>query len=178
MKMVPLTYDTCEETRKWRNDDMQSLRTPFMNTLEMQEDFYEDIVCDPASPHRYFGFIYETVSPIVYLGMGGITNIQWENRIGEISLIISPEHRRIGWGKEAAYMLYAYAFDTLNLYTVYGEVYRTNSLAENFWLNLFPAEYFTRAYLPNRKYWDGKYWQSVYFSISQPEYKQWQNSKE
>ncbi|MHC4464579.1 MAG: hypothetical protein ACYS30_24585 [Planctomycetota bacterium] len=29
-------------------------------------------------------------------GMGGITNIQWENRLGEISLLIRPESRGKG----------------------------------------------------------------------------------
>lgn len=97
--------------------------------------------------------------------MGGITNIQWENGIGEISLIINPGLRDSGHGSEAVGLLLNEAFNNMGLKTVFGECYSCSE-ATAFWINQ------TRKYngvggivLPNRKLWQGKHYDSLYFSI-------------
>jgi len=95
MKLEPLTLEQCQQVRIWRNAEMECWRTPFMLTKEMQGDFYQKRCCDRNSPHRYWAIvrtIMDEIKGVVpetgFIGMGGITYIQWENRIGEITLII------------------------------------------------------------------------------------------
>lgn len=195
MKLEPLTLGQCEQVRLWRNAEMEVWRTPFMLTEEMQVDFYQRC-CDRNSPHRYWAIVAEEekgidspesiaerqakflIRPIGFIGMGGITYIQWENRIGEITLIINPAYRDKHYGEETVDLLLDQAFNHLNLQTVFGEAYMCNPWWE-FWKKV------TRKYiyegirekvgtgwvnLPNRKYWQGQYYSSLYFSIDKDDF--------
>jgi len=151
MKLEPLTLEQCERVRIWRNAEMEVWRTPFMLTESMQAQFYYDRVCNRDSEHRYWAIVGEQgdeintsmtpENPCIktlgrdFIGMGGITYIQWENRIGEIILIVNPEFRRYNLGKKAVDLLLDQAFNHLNLQTVIGECYFCNSAWE-FWQKL------------------------------------------
>lgn len=178
MELRILSLEDCEQVRLWRNQSMESLRTPYELTREMQAKFYGDVICNPDSPHRYWGIwkfvplqqITFTGSPPP-IGYGGITNIQWENRIGEISLLIDPTMRDKGYGKEAVRLLLDKAFNYLNLQTVCGEVYTCNPSAWDFWKKLIKASaHSCWQSLPNRKYWQGRFWSGTYFSFDRGDY--------
>jgi len=96
--------------------------------------------------------------------MGGITNIQWENRLGEISLIIAPRYQKKGIGTNAAILLFNEAFYQMNLKTVFGECYRCNPSVA-FWEKITKRYDGYSTVLPNRKYWNGKFHDSYYFSV-------------
>lgn len=175
MKLEPLTLEQCEQVRIWRNAEMECWRTPFMLTREMQMDFYKRC-CDRNSPHRYWAIVRtveDEIKGVVpesgFIGMGGITYIQWENRIGEITLIIDPDERKDGLGEKAVELLLNQAFNHLNLQTVFGEVYWCNQ-AFDFWKQITKKHsgYLTK--LPNRKYWKDSYYDSWYFSIDKDDF--------
>jgi RimJ/RimL family protein N-acetyltransferase len=98
------------------------------------------------------------------MGFGGITNIQWENRIGEISLILHPDFRNKGYGEKAVELLLDQAFNYLNLQTVCGECYNCNPAAM-FWQKIIDKYKAYKTTLLDRKYWDGTYYNSIYFSV-------------
>ena len=172
MKLQVPTLEQCQKVRLWRNESMESLRTPYELTEEMQEDFYRDVICNRNSPHRYWSIITEPEefgkTPF-FIGFGGITNIQWENRLGEISLIISPSLRQGGLGQKAVDLLLDKAFNYMNLHTVCGECYCCNP-AKDFWKEVNRECGGTWAYLPDRKYWNGSYYNSLYFSFDKGSY--------
>jgi RimJ/RimL family protein N-acetyltransferase len=143
---------------------METLRTPYMLTQQQQEDFY-DSLCTGTSPHRY----YELWDDGQFVGLGGITYIQWENRCGEISLILAPDARGRGIGRRAVAELYRTAFNELNLNMVFGECYYCNS-SYNFWEKNTVEHCGHMTYLPQRKYWNGKYAHSLYFSVTKEQY--------
>lgn len=189
MKLEALTLDQCQQVRLWRNDALETLRTPYPLTQEQQEAFYRDVVCNRNSHHRYWAVVsvntFGDNDEQLFYGMVGITNIQWENRIGEISLIIDPDRRGKGEGEVAVDLLLNKAFNYLNLQTVFGECYRCNP-AWKFWREIANKYADKEAYrsltakeetivshymlLPNRKYFNGKYWMSVYFSIDKEDF--------
>lgn len=178
MKLNALTIQQCEQVRLWRNEALETLRTPYPLTEEMQKIFYEDVVCDRNSPHRYWAIeldkepadLSNGLNQSWFVGMGGITYIQWENSIGEISLIIKPDTRCGGIGKNAVDLLLDKAFNYLNLHTIFGEVYKSNVQGVKFWQSI-TAKYngFTTA-LPNRKFWNGEFHYSLYFSIDRDDF--------
>jgi RimJ/RimL family protein N-acetyltransferase len=159
MELRALERLDVEEARKWRNKARESLRTPYLLTIEDQQDFFDDLACGD-SPHRYF-----TIWDNGLIGVGGLTNIMWENRMAEISLIINPIHRKKGNGERAVSLLLDEAFNRMNLKTVFGECYICNQAWE-FWQKI--AELYDGFYttLPCRKYWDGNYFGSLYFSVN------------
>jgi len=168
MELRVLSPIDCQDIREWRNQSMESLRTPYELTWEMQEDFYRNVICNPDSKHRYWALVIE---PDKLVGIGGITNIIWENRIGEISLLIDPECRDKGYGKEAVELLLDKAFNYLNLKTVCGEVYSCSPRGINFWADLVKGKGGSCwTTLRKRKYWKGNFWDSAYFSFDREDY--------
>lgn len=184
MTLRPLSLSDMEAIRQWRNEVPETLRTPFELTAEQQEDWYRNVICDRRSTTRYWG-IWNVVDltgqkrefkePSYYLfkqgaeadwrliGYGGIENIQWENRLGEISLLIAPEQRGNGLGAAAVEEILRRAFGRLNLYGVWGECY-TCSSAVRFWERQVKKWGGSSVVLPgHRKYWQGNYWPSLYF---------------
>lgn len=160
LELKPLTHGQCLSVVDWRNEDISLLRTPFFLTREMQSEFYQNVVCDRKSNHRFFAIFndYE------FVGMGGITNIEWENSIGEISIILSPQSRGKGVGRQAVLALIDMAHNKLNLKTLFGECYFCSPYYD-FWLKICNELSAPKTTLKNRKYWDGEYYDSLYFSF-------------
>ncbi len=199
MKLEILTLEQCEEVRKWRNQCLETLRTPYPLTKEMQESFYQNVVCNRNSPHRYWaiwgekedypagsaikvkkGELIVPKIPEFFLGMGGLTGISLENRNAEISLIINPEYRNKGIGKQAVTLLLDQGFNYLNLQTIYGEVYGCNHFEiVEFWKKI--TEEYTKTnfvnwiVMRNRKFWKGKYYQGYYFTIDRDDFNSVEN---
>jgi RimJ/RimL family protein N-acetyltransferase len=147
----------------WRNDARQTLRTTGFSTIDLQEKFIESL--DPKV-HRFFSFL-DGGSLVAF---GGLTDIQWENRMAEISLIVDPDCQRSGFGSEAVDMILDEAFNKLNLNTVFGECYKCNP-AVDFWFRLVQKYEGHTSILPNRKFWNGEYHDSLHFSIDAEAYR-------
>lgn len=164
LRLQAPTRDEVMRAREWRNgDSLDTLRTPFRLTEEMQGDFYRDVISNRSSPHRFFS-MYSGDG--VFTAFGGLTNIQWENGLAEISLIVHPEYRGKGIGRASVDVLLAEAFDRMRLMTVCGEVYKCNTTAAAFWTDLAAAGDWTMLELPRRKWAEGRLWDSLYFSVS------------
>lgn len=156
-----LELSDMEPIRSWRNQHLDILRTPFALTKEQQEDWYKNEICNRQSKSRFWAIELKGTLPSV-VGYGGIENIQWENSIGEISLLISPSMQGKGVGIVHAKEILRRAFHELNLKTVYAECYENNK-ATKFWDKVFNGCFQT--ILPNRKYYKGVYWGSIYYSM-------------
>ena len=162
-----LELSDMEPIRIWRNQHLDILRTPFALTKEQQEDWYKNEICNRQSKSRFWAVVkntYKLDGKIVgdCVGYGGIENIQWENSLGEISLLIGPEYQGKGYGIKAAKEILRKAFQELNLKTVYAECYENNK-ATKFWDKVFNGCFQT--ILPNRKYYNGVYFNSIYYSM-------------
>jgi len=122
IEIGPLSREDMEIIRGWRNKIPETLRTPYFLTEEMQEAYYDQVICNRASTTRYWafkqdsGFIAEEL-----IGMGGIENISWENSIGELSVLVNPEKRGKGFGKQIVHEILNQAFNFLNLENVFAE---------------------------------------------------------
>lgn len=172
-----LTLDDCRSVRLWRNQVLESLRTPYPLTIEQQDVFYERVVSDRTSPHRYYAVRSATMkgrgaraslvraASDALVAMVGLTNIIWENRSAEISLIVNPTAHGHGSGSECVRMVLIEAFERLDLALVYGESYECNP-AVGFWRALLSMWGGYTTTLPSRKFWGGRRWDSLYFSWS------------
>lgn len=167
MKLDVLTREQVEQVRQWRNEERQFLRTPYFITKEMQADFYDNVISNRDSKHRYYAIVRDgdgSHAASAFIGMGGLTNIEWENGRAEISLIINPEYRNQGHGKEAVRLLLAEGFDNMSLETVWGEVYYCGNV--RFWQKLVDAWGGDRVDIPwTVKRWGGETYGSMMFAF-------------
>ena len=173
-QLVAPTLEDCEEVRGWRNAEgsRATLRTPMMLTQEQQAAFYRDVVCDRSAPHRYWSLVGpdpvprmpKIVAGSMLLAFGGLTDIEWENGAAQISLIVRPDVRGHGVGREAVRLILREAFERMRLLTVHGEVYDCNP-ASAFWRSRAGTNV---AYVPGRKWWDGRLHGSLVFWFSAP----------
>lgn len=161
MILTELTKENCEIVRQWRNQDISAYRTPYFLTREQQEDFYLTDICNRNSYNRWWA-IKENLD---FIGMTGLTNISLENRNAEISIVINPNSRQKGLGETALKLLLDKGFNELNLENIYGECYWCNN-AVKFWNKMILKYNATEATLPARKYWNGAYYSSLYFTFN------------
>jgi len=163
-------------------------RTPFLLTESMQGEFYHSQICNRQANARYWGIWTEGKAlklnfghnepvnyPIVeeakedeFIGMGEISNIQWENRLGEIGLIMHPEH--LDKADKAIDLILEQGFNHLNLENIFGECYYCSSYI-GIWETACKKYNGIDANLPNRKFWNGKYYSSLYFNINREAWK-------
>lgn len=157
------TIDDVLTVRHWRNTCPEALRTAGKTTAEQQKKFYMKL--QEVDNMKYFS----AYDGDVLIGFTGLTGIDKENKNAEISLIIDPEQSGKGYGKQIVKMILDKAFNEYGLNNVYGEVYHCN---DNFvfWVKICAIYngYTTR--LPQRKIWQGKEYDSMYFNINKEEY--------
>ena len=149
-----------EEVRKWRNSRLETLRTPYFLTQEMQEQFYHDIVCNRQANSRWWSACH--YSGLV--GLAGLTNIEWENGLAEISLILDPSEQKKGYGRAIVRMVLEQGFGNMGLKTIYGECYECNPAIE-FWRKVTEEHGGYCTMIPRRKLWKGKLYDSLHFTI-------------
>jgi RimJ/RimL family protein N-acetyltransferase len=159
LHLAAITRANCLTAKEWRNGFRQALRTPMLLTDEMQNTFFDKVATDRHCEDRY----WEIRQDASFVGLGGLSDIEWENRLAEISLFISPDVHGRGYGTESVHLLCEEGFDRMNLRTILGEAFLCNP-NWHFWEKLTTSFGGYNTILPNRKFWDGKYWGSYYFS--------------
>lgn len=148
-----------EEVARWRRGCPEALRTSDLISGPEQVLWFKNV---DRSRHRYWGIYGSVHSQLI--AFGGLTYISWENRSAEISLIVDPEMRRKGCGRDAVVKIVNEGFNQMNLEVIYGEVYHCNK-ALPFWERVIEDHGAGHVRLPDRKYWNGLYYDSTYFSI-------------
>ena len=73
-------------------------------------------------------------------------------------------------GFDGAQELLKKAFKYLNLKTVFGETYGCNTKGVVFWQRITDEHKGTKVMLPNRKFWNGQYYDGFYFSIDREDF--------
>jgi len=118
---------------KWRNENLQYFFSDEPVSIEKHLDWYErvshnasqrffvieTIIDNRSVPHGAMGFV-----PI---GTIGLQNVNFHHRHAEYGrFLIAEEHRGKGYGKDALATLLNFAFATLGLHKVYGDLLAVN----------------------------------------------------
>lgn len=170
VKLDALSLADAEQVRQWRNESIQNARTPFLLTTEMQQEWYDSVVCNREARHRYWGVWHDHACDDggkLWFDLGGIagfTDIDGRIRTAEVALMVAPELRGKGIGGQAFTKLLDQAFGVFNLETVFGECYLCNE-SLGFWRHMVKKWRGEERYLPKRQYWQGRYWDSLWFCI-------------
>jgi len=168
MRLDELNYVLVDDVVDWRNGCRESLRTSGITSTDTQLRFYNSL--KNRSDIKYYSILEEKDSyeeggnKNNIIGVGGLVNIEWPNRIAEIAVLLNPVFRGQGKGKDAVNLILDEAFDNMGITTVYGECYSC-SPALDFWSDMAKKEKWYTTVLPKRKIWNGKMYDSLYFSI-------------
>lgn len=159
----PSEQDVIVHVRRWREHCRESLRTTTVENVYTQRKFYDNVVSNPESHHRYWSCVDEKG---LFCGFVGLTYIDYVNGLAEISLITDPARRGEGIGTFAVKAVLQKAFHELRLHNVFGEVYAC-SPAYGWWTRLLEKmnAHSSNVVLPARKFWNGVFHNSLYFSF-------------
>jgi RimJ/RimL family protein N-acetyltransferase len=166
VRLEPVEWGDAWRIAGWRKVNPEGARTPFMLNGEQQDEWFAKVVCDRHSPHRYWS-VWDDQD---HIGLTGITNMEHENRRGEIALLVDPEKRGRGYGKQALWLALWQAFDNMDLEQVYGEAYYCNKYLK-FWQDIIVKYNLEYRELPSTKRWAGTRWDSLWFAIAQRDWK-------
>ena len=131
-----------------------------MLTENSQKSFYDSLASDRSI--AYFSILTDDE---ILIGIGGIVNIQHCNGIGEIALILDPNHRGKGLGELSMNLILNYGFGTIGLRNIFGESYKC-SKSHQFWEGIIEKNGLDNVTLPEKKFYDGEFHDSVYFNFS------------
>lgn len=158
MELRELRREDMPTIVKWRNQQQEILRTSYLLTDEMQYRFYDEVICNRNSNCRFFA-VTNNVNELI--GMAGLENIQWDNRLAEISIITNPDIFILPCiFKKIKYI----AFNQMNLNSIFTEVYKCSRYI-NAWEDIAKANKADIALLPRRKYWKSEYFDSYIYTF-------------
>jgi UDP-4-amino-4,6-dideoxy-N-acetyl-beta-L-altrosamine N-acetyltransferase len=153
--------------RDWRNDPDVKKFTREYRVLSMQNQMqWLDFL---ARNKNTIMFAVETKKGKL-IGCTGLTYIDWKNRGAEVSIYIGDKkYKGKGYGTDTLKTLMKYGFEGLNLHMLFGEIFEYNKAN----IRLFEKCGFKRdGVLRHRLYRDGKYWNSIFYSILKREWQQ------
>lgn len=103
-----------------------------------------------------------------YVGQGGIHQINWDNKLGRLSLIIKRGHWNNGYAQEILPTLINYAFKKLKLHKIWLMHWKENKKAGHLYKKVgFKKE----GVLVDEYFWRGKYHDMVRMSIINTKHK-------
>ena len=159
------------QLRDWRNHPEIRTRTREFRLLSLEHQ------------ERWYAALHDDRNTIMFavedeagklIGVVGLTYVDWKNRRAEVSIYIGDE---VAWGKgyglDALRTLCGYGFRTANLHKLYAEIFAFNEPS----VGLFEKAGFI---LDGRKrqdqFVDGKYWDTLVYSLLLAEYLQAQGT--
>lgn len=165
MKLRPIERSDIDQIRKWRNEQIEILRTPFYLTEPMQEKWFENVVSDRNSKYRFYACEAKVrIDSYELVGYCAL-EINWEGRQAEVGIVLGKENTGKKYGYEIFELLRQEAFERMNLDHLNFESYGSNEL-KMFWVKLIDKYNGQMVVIPKRKYARGKYWDSIYGVIS------------
>jgi len=151
----------------WRNDpDVKKFTREYrVLSIQNQMQWLDSLARD----RNTIMFAVETKKGKL-IGCTGLTYIDWKNRRAEVSIYIGDKkYKGKGYGTDTLKTLMDHGFKELNLHMLFGEIFEYNKAN----IGLFEKCGFKKdAVLRHRLYRDGKYWDSIFYSILDKEWKQ------
>ena len=125
---IRLDADVPEDARYWRNHpSIRKWCRQFTLIDEYQHEAWLEAQSESPSI-KMFGVMNRTE----YIGVCGLTSIDYINRNAEFSLYIEPTAQRKGFGKKALLSLLRHGFEDFGLKRIWGETYEGNPALKTF----------------------------------------------
>ncbi|MCK4339988.1 MAG: GNAT family N-acetyltransferase [Candidatus Cloacimonetes bacterium] len=159
------------ELKNWRNSQRDVLRQEKLLTDADQKEWFNRISNDDTQ--AIFAILEPNEKNInKFIGYCGIVNIDYKDFTGEVSFLVDPD--RVNdlflYRKDflsALYVLCCYGFENLNLRKLYAETY----MFREYHIKILEEFGFKSGeILKERKFVNGKYWDSIIHSVLKNEW--------
>ncbi|HYE72796.1 MAG TPA: GNAT family protein [Blastocatellia bacterium] len=165
IRLAPIEEGYLAKMRRWRNDPrVYRWCRQFEPITDAHHKAWFDGLNDDTSTKMYA--VMKSGTHNIFLGVCGLTSIDWVNRRAEFSLYIDPGAQGKGYGEAALRRLLKVGFEVLNLNCIWGEAFEGNPAVRMFERVGFKSEGERREFY----YRDGKYINAKLFSILRSEY--------
>jgi len=90
-EIVPIRSVDIENIRQWRNEQQLILRQNSIITPQQQEKYFEEQIWPSFQEEQPNQLLFSYLYHQVFIGYGGLTRIDWENKRAEISFLVEPQ---------------------------------------------------------------------------------------
>ena len=170
VKLRTVEQKDLEQLKNWRN--REEFKKHFREYLELNDlnqiEWFENEV---NKSNRTIMFSIVDAGTDNLIGCCGLTYINWVYRNADFSFYIGKDDLYIdelGYSIEAAKILLDYAFNQLNLHKIWTEIYEFDNQKKKF---LRLLSFNLDAKLREHYFYDGRWWDSLIFSLLKEEFK-------
>jgi RimJ/RimL family protein N-acetyltransferase len=90
--IVPIRMEDRYAIMQWRNDQIFHLRQNVLLTKEDQDNYFDTVITRLFNQDKPKMILVSYLKNDVCIGYGGLTNIEWESKRGELSFLLDPLH--------------------------------------------------------------------------------------
>ncbi len=167
--LCAVEQDDLEQLQIWRNkpDFRKNFREYREINRENQKIWFEKFV---VNDRNTIMFSIKKKNSDMLLGCCGLCYINWVNRYADLSFYIGKDDVYVDdiYAPDAVNLLLSYGFMELGLNKVWTEIYEFDKKKINFLQN---AGFSKDGELRQNYFYDGRWWNSIIFSLLKDEYK-------
>jgi len=93
-ELVPIRIQDVQLIRKWRNEQIKFLRQEIPITYEVQKSYFENVIKPSFNQSKPKVILFSFMEKSSIIGYGGFVNINWNDKISEISFLIDTERAK------------------------------------------------------------------------------------
>jgi len=167
--LTAVEKEDLSQLKTWRNnpDFRKKFREYRELNSEMQNNWFEKFVVNDKNTIM---FSIRNIANAELLGCCGLCYINWVHRYADLSFYIGKDNLYVDdkYALETVDLLIKYGFYELGLNKIWTEIYEFDSLKINF---LRRYGFKTDGQLRENYFYDGKWWDSLIFSILSKDFK-------
>ena len=170
IRLRPLEREDLKQLRDWRNDPdiFSRVREYRYLNMENQEAWFNSLRDDRKT--IMFGIEEGELHQLEFIGVCGLTNIDWIGRKAEVSIYIGDKlYRQKGLGIEILNALAKYAFGECNLNRLWAEAFDSNQAGRKLFIK---AGYEEEGILFAHAYKNGHYQNSHIYRMLRDEWQE------
>lgn len=147
-------------------DSMKYIPRPLCKNLE-DAQAHLDMINEKIDSNEAINWAVTLKTTLEVIGFVGHYRIHQQNSRSEIGYMITPEHYNMGYTTEIVDTLLDYGFNTLNLHSIEAVIDPENIASERV---LQKNNFVKEAHLIENEFFDGKYLDTVIYSILKRNY--------
>lgn len=121
-KIIPIRYEDRFKIMKWRNEQMYHLRQNAPLTIQMQDEYFNQVVLNLFDKEKPAQILFSYMYKEQCIGYGGLVHINWIDKHAEISFLMNTELEAIEFDIHWAtflQLIQEVAFESLKLHKIF-----------------------------------------------------------
>jgi len=166
--LISIDYNSIQKIREWRNKQVNILRQSKKITIKEQEDYFKKIIKPDIKKKFPKNIILSFVKSNKLIGYGGLTNICWKSKRGELAFLLDNNYAGKIIDSEYFFPIFLklikiLAFKILKLNNVWSETY---SIRPQYIRQLELNNFINSGIANNKIFINNRYYDSYFHNLS------------